>query len=281
MFDFGGTNVSFLPEDHHELLAMIAPRAVFATGNPDGAVWLSNPSCYVSCRAAEVVYNTFGVGDRLGWNVEGGKSHCALTASLNADVWAFLDKFLLGSNNVDTLSARHVPSSYSGIDYASWYRWWGNTNPNYTLAYEPECETVGTNWNISVDPAASNGKYVTARPGVQSTSSAPTNSWDWITIPFTLTTNGNFYVFGRVNNPPPFAGDSFWLKMDGGTWAKRDGLSASGWQWRSFTNYVLTAGPHTLTIGYCENGAKLDKISISDYSFAPAGQGDPAQHLCP
>ena len=36
MFQFGGANVSRLPEDHHELLAMVAPRALFATGNPDG-----------------------------------------------------------------------------------------------------------------------------------------------------------------------------------------------------------------------------------------------------
>lgn len=281
MSQFGGTNVSFLPEDHHELMAMVAPRALFATGNPDGAVWLSNPSCYVSCRAVEVVYNTFGISDRFGYNINGGKSHCATTAELNADFGAFLDKFLLGSNTVNT-TIRDFPGSYTNIDHVSWYLWWGNTNLGYTLTFEPECETVGTNWNISVDASASNGKFVTSRPGVpSSTLSAPTNSWDWVTIPFTLATNGNFAVFGRVNNPPPFAGDSFWLRMDSGPWAKRDGLSSSGWQWRSLTNYALAAGPHTLTIGYCETGAKLDKISISDYSFTPSGLGIPAQNICP
>src|SRR5262249_96043 len=101
MFAFAGANTSKLPEHHHELMMMVAPRALFATGNPDGAVWLSNPSCYVSCRAVELVYNSFGIGDRFGYNIEGGKSHCVLTASLNADIWAFLDKFLLGLTNVN------------------------------------------------------------------------------------------------------------------------------------------------------------------------------------
>ena len=129
MFAFGNTNdVSYLPEDHHMLMAMVAPRALFATGNPDGAVWLSNPSCYVSCRAAERVYEMFGVSDRLGWNINGGKSHCARTADLDTDVYAFLDKFLLGMTNVNTITNRHVPGSYSSINYARWTQWWGTTN---------------------------------------------------------------------------------------------------------------------------------------------------------
>jgi hypothetical protein len=129
MFTFADANTAKLPEDHHELLAMVAPRALFATGNPDGATWLSNPSCYVSCKAAEQVYNTFGISDRFGYNINGGKSHCALTADVIADVGAFLDKFLLGLTNVNTITNRHVPSSYSSINFARWSAWWGTTNP--------------------------------------------------------------------------------------------------------------------------------------------------------
>ena len=35
MFQFAGSNVSRLPEDHHELSAMCAPRALLVTANPD------------------------------------------------------------------------------------------------------------------------------------------------------------------------------------------------------------------------------------------------------
>ena len=283
MFAFGTTaNVSYLPEDHHELMAMVAPRALFATGNPDGAVWLSNPSCYVSCKAVEQVYNTFGIGDRFGYNINGGKAHCQRTADLNDDVGAFLDKFLLGMTNVNTITNRHVPSSYSSIDYASWYQGWGSSNASYALTFEPECETVGTNWNIATDAQASNGKYVAAKSGLLSTSSAPTNSWDWITIPFSLTNSSpaNISVFGRVNCTSVFA-DSFWVSVDSGPFAQVTGLIGSGWQWKSFNTYTLGGGPHTLLIAYSEGGAKLDKISISPAPFAPTGTGVPAENICP
>ena len=60
-----------------------------------------------------------------------------------------------------------------------------------------------------------------------------------------------------------------------------NGLGTTGWQWVSFGPYDLTAGPHTFAIGYREDGAQLDKISISDYPFAPSGLGNPTALLCP
>src|SRR5262249_45385189 len=43
---FGGANVFRLPEDHHELMAMCLPRALYCTANPD-YTWLGNPSHFV------------------------------------------------------------------------------------------------------------------------------------------------------------------------------------------------------------------------------------------
>ncbi len=145
MFNFAGDNTSALPEDHHELMAMVAPRALFATGNPDGAVWLSNPSCYVSCKAVERVYNTFGVGDRLGYNINGGKPHCALTADVTSDVGAFLDKFLLGITSVNTVTNRHFPSSYTNIDYSRWTAWWGSANAAFPYSGKLTINLTATN----------------------------------------------------------------------------------------------------------------------------------------
>src|SRR5215831_4896649 len=55
MIQFAGSNVSKLPYDHHELMAMVAPRALLVTGNTD-YFWLANPSCYVAARAAHEVW---------------------------------------------------------------------------------------------------------------------------------------------------------------------------------------------------------------------------------
>lgn len=129
MFQFGGTNVSYLPEDHHMLCALVAPRALFCTGNTN-YVWLSNPSAYVCCRAAEKVYDNFGIGDRFGFNIIGGHPHCATTRSIDAEMGAFVNKFLLGQADVDT-RIRDFHPEYSTIDYARWSAWWGTGKPTF------------------------------------------------------------------------------------------------------------------------------------------------------
>jgi len=83
-----------------------------------------------------------------------------------------------------------------------------------------------------------------------------------------------------MDNPTP-NDDSYWVKMDNGSFAQANGLTTSGgWQWGRITNYLLTAGEHTLTIAYRENGAKLDKICISNYVDPPVGMGDEAENIC-
>ncbi|HYG24862.1 MAG TPA: hypothetical protein VEH04_19005 [Verrucomicrobiae bacterium] len=126
MFAFSGANVSRLPIDHHMLMAMVAPRALFVTGNPD-FTWLGNPSHYVASRAVEKIYNTWGIGDRFGFNNIGGHGHCATTPSIDAEVGAFLDKFLLGNTNVNTVIRTYI-NPYNSIDHARWSHWWGTTN---------------------------------------------------------------------------------------------------------------------------------------------------------
>ena len=128
MFAFGaGTNVSFLPEDHHELCAMVAPRALFATDNPD-FVWLSNPAAYVSSKAVERIYSNFGIADRFGYNIVGGHQHCSTTATIDSEMGAFINKFLLGQTNVNTLIRDVDPTITNTVDYARWTQWWGTTS---------------------------------------------------------------------------------------------------------------------------------------------------------
>jgi hypothetical protein len=66
MRQFSQNNVYKLPHDHHELGAMVAPRALLWTGNTNFR-WLSNRPNYISSRAVQNVYETLGVGDRFGF----------------------------------------------------------------------------------------------------------------------------------------------------------------------------------------------------------------------
>ena len=102
MFKFSNA-VEKLPYDHHELMAMVAPRALLVLGNPDFE-WLADESGYVSCRAAHEVWKKFEIGDRFGFSILGGHQHCQLHVDQRPEVEAFLDKFLLGKK----LSLIHI-----------------------------------------------------------------------------------------------------------------------------------------------------------------------------
>lgn len=120
MFQFVN-EVSKLPFDHHELMAMVAPRALLVLGNPDYE-WLADESGYVSCQAAKRVWETFGIPDRFGFSIVANHQHCKLPDVQRPEVVAFLDKFLLGIDSVNTNVAIHP---FPEVDYKKWTDWWG------------------------------------------------------------------------------------------------------------------------------------------------------------
>ena len=118
MFQFSDA-VGKLPFDHHELMAMIAPRALLCLGNPDYE-WLADESGYVSSKAAKKVWETFGIADRFGFSIVADHGHCMLPEVQQPEVEAFLDKFLLGYKTVNTNIEIHP---YPEVDYRKWIQW--------------------------------------------------------------------------------------------------------------------------------------------------------------
>lgn len=120
MKQFAEENVSKLPIDHHQLTALIAPRALLVLGNTDYE-WLADESGYVSCQAARKVWETFGIEDRMGFSIEGGHMHCMVPQSQYPEIEAFLDKFLLGKMEVNT----HITKAemFKDVDYMKWMPW--------------------------------------------------------------------------------------------------------------------------------------------------------------
>ncbi len=110
-----------IPDDHHELMAMVAPRALLETGNTD-FYWLSNRSNYVSARATQRIYNTFGIGDRFGFYIDGGHAHCGTLPAESPAIAAFVGKFLLGDGSANT---DVEVNPYPNLDFARWTWWWG------------------------------------------------------------------------------------------------------------------------------------------------------------
>jgi hypothetical protein len=110
--------VNKLPYDHHELMAMVAPRALFVTGNPDYE-WLADESGYVCSKAAKEVWKAFGVPDRFGFSIIDKHKHCIVPDQQLPEIAAFVEKFLLGNDSVNT----SIATSPYHTDLSSWIKW--------------------------------------------------------------------------------------------------------------------------------------------------------------
>ncbi len=107
-----------LPVDMHELVAMVAPRAILTVANT-GIDRLGSEAGYVSMKGATEVYKALGVPDRIGFTQAAASSHCAFPSSQSADVQAFIDKFLAAMPNANTNIAK---SPYS-TSLTRWITW--------------------------------------------------------------------------------------------------------------------------------------------------------------
>lgn len=271
MFQFAGTNVSKLPHDHHELMAMVAPRALLVTGNTD-FTWLANPSCYVSARAAHEVWKTFGIGDRFGFYIDGGHGHCAVPSAQIPAIEAFVEKFLRGNTSANT---NITTNPYPTVDHLRWYQWWAGGSSSSDTWLEAECGTVGADWNKVSDGTASGGSYVSVKNGLNSTAAPPTGAGSTVVLPFSVTTAATYDIQARVNCATA-NDDSYWVKIDNGSFVMVNNITTSGWQWKKLTSSALPVGQHNLTIAYREDGAKLDKVRISTSTTLPTDAGSPA-----
>lgn len=283
MFRFAN-RVAKLPYDHHELMAMVAPRALLVLGNPDYE-WLADESGYISCRAAHEVWKTFGVGNRFGFSIVGGHQHCRLPESQQPEVEAFVDKFLLDDQHADTDVTKHP---FEEVKFEHWYDGWLTGTSTFpepdssdveSVYYEAECATHGSNWTVVEDAKASGGGGLTIRSGLNSTGAAPPGDEGSVQISFSVGKDSKYYLFARVNCPTA-DDDSFWVKIDDGEFVAANGLRTVGWDWVELTTAMLKPGEHTMTIAYREDGAAIDKVGITTYPYGPSGLGDPAVNRC-
>ena len=119
---FHGDSVYLMPYDHHELVAMVCPRALLMLGNTDYR-WLADESAYVSMNAARKVWQKLGIADRIGYSINGGHMHCMLPKSQYPEVEAFIDKFLLDKPDIDTSNILIAPDSFKSIPLSDWIKY--------------------------------------------------------------------------------------------------------------------------------------------------------------
>lgn len=285
--NFNGDNVSYLPYDHHELVAMCCPRACLILGNPS-QTWLADPSGYVSCNAAKKVYEQYGIEERFGYSFVGGHDHCSLPQSQYPETQAFIKRYLCGQEDVQT-DVAVAPQSYEDTyDYERWMQWWGTdaeapiylpgTDDNETSLWIEAEQMIsaenGQNFKIVEDEACSAGKYVET---VIDATSLSENWQNWMIGNFTIEEEGDYNLFFRINTNGSYNDDSYYVAFDDATPVLANGFASGGdgWTWLSVSSYAngitkhFNPGEHQLVIVGREDGAKLDVVKITTGRMVP------------
>jgi hypothetical protein len=118
----GHSQANKLPFDHHELEALVAPRALLVIENTIG--WLGPLSTYTGSVAANTVWQALGIPDHKGYSENGGSgghTHCAFPAAQQSDVDAYVQKFLIGGGTASTAIMKQDDNLT--YDTATWQPW--------------------------------------------------------------------------------------------------------------------------------------------------------------
>ncbi|KDN60408.1 putative Cip2 [Colletotrichum sublineola] len=108
---------SWIPEDHHLLAGLVAPRGLYVAENDID--WLGPVSTTGCMKAGRLIYQALGVPENMGFSLVGGHNHCQFPSGQNAELTQYISYFLLGS------TAKPSPLERSTVnvnvrDYASW-----------------------------------------------------------------------------------------------------------------------------------------------------------------
>jgi len=164
------------------------------------------------------------------------------------------------------------------------------TLKNTEIWLEAECGQVGSTWEIPSDAKASNGSFAMAPAGIESIAAASSDTADLIIFNFHVPETGNYKLWGRVITPNA-NDDSFWIRMDEDTeWAFWNSIPAgTNWHWEvvfdqnnssQAMTYDLDTGYHSLSICFREDGAKLDKLFLTNKGSIPTAIGG-VDSTCP
>jgi hypothetical protein len=116
--------VDMLIADQHFLVAICAPRACLIIDNDID--WLGPLATYAGGVIGKKVYQALGIADRCEVSVAPNHSHCAFPSNQQADLTAFINRFLLKQSGAmtpakDVLNATNSKiKTYNDSDWIDW-----------------------------------------------------------------------------------------------------------------------------------------------------------------
>lgn len=115
-FNSFANKATTLATDHHQLAGMVVPRGLIVIENEID--WLGPVSTTACMKAARLIYKAYGVPDNMGFTGSGNHNHCQFPSNQQADLTAYINKFLLGKDS-STANIEKGPAA----DVASYIDW--------------------------------------------------------------------------------------------------------------------------------------------------------------
>jgi len=117
-----GSKIATLPCDQHYAVAICAPRAVLLIENDID--WLGPVATYGGGVAGRKVFEALGIADRCGYTCRGNHGHCSFPSNQQADLTAFLNRFINGqSATTDIMAFQASNTSLGSFKEADWIDW--------------------------------------------------------------------------------------------------------------------------------------------------------------
>ncbi|KAF2273821.1 uncharacterized protein EI97DRAFT_145622 [Westerdykella ornata] len=95
-FNSFANKATTLATDHHQLAGLVAPRGLLVIENEID--WLGPVSTTACMKAGRLIYKALGVPDNMGFTGKGNHNHCSFPSNQQADLTAFINKFLLNQS---------------------------------------------------------------------------------------------------------------------------------------------------------------------------------------
>jgi hypothetical protein len=118
-FNQFGSTATKLPFDQHSIIGLVAPRACLIIEND--FLWLGPKSTWDCANAANLIWQGLMVPDKMGCTESAAHNHCAFPSSEQADVNAFVKKFLVGNGTDNTNILRSDAHYVYEYGWVNWF----------------------------------------------------------------------------------------------------------------------------------------------------------------
>jgi hypothetical protein len=123
--------------DQHFLVALCAPRACLIIDNDID--WLGPLATYAGGVIGKKVYTALGIADRCEVSVSANHAHCSFPSSQQADLTAFINRYLLGMTSTTVAATDVLNDTNSTIKTYTESQWIDWTPPTLSgsLSWDP------------------------------------------------------------------------------------------------------------------------------------------------